>query len=462
MKQKIPYFIALLPIITTVTLLITTVFYFKIPLFIPLLIGYIFTLLIAVIYNVNLKEMWLASIKGIKSISAVFIILILVGVLIAIWSSSGTIDALVYYGLGVINPKYLIVTSFFSSLLVSMLLGTSVGTASTVGVAFMGMAHSLGFNPSLVAGALVSGAFVGDRTSPLSSAAHINSVVTETKYYNNIKELMKTLIPVVLITTVIYLILGNTNNSLDIDYNELVNQSREQLLELYGTLSLWLLLPPLFILIVAFFKVTIRNNLLIGSLIGAVLAYIYQEKTIFELVEYAVFGFHHPNGYVFGGGWNMFYQILLIIISGAFYGLLESSGILSIVLQKIVSGFTDKLSIARKTMSISIYSALLSSTQTISILIPGKVMLKYYKEFNIDPKLLNRFISDSGMVVSGLIPWNLNAILLGIALNISVIDYLPYSFLLIILPIYSYYQYRWDFRRKEKSSRRNLANFIEL
>lgn len=461
MKAKIPYFVALIPIVLTVAFLMITVFLLDIPLFIPLLFGYFLTVLIAMIYHIKVQSLWIASISGIRSISMIIVILVLIGILIAIWSSSGTIDALVYYGLALIHPNYLVFISFIVSSLISMLLGTSVGTSSTVGVAFMGMAHHLGISPSLVAGALVSGAFVGDRTSPLSSAAQMNSLVTDTNYYENIKELLKTLIPAMMITSIFYLFIESGIDSIGGGADFVVGQARREIVSLYGTLSLWLLLPPLVIMILAFFKISTRLNLLAGILIGAVLAYIFQGRDVLELGQYALFGFNHPNGKLFGGGWNMFNQILLIVVAGAFYGVLDSSGILSIILDKMTKSMKNELSVVQKTMGISIASAALSSTQVMGIIIPGKVMSNIYKKMDMKLTLLNRMISDSGMMVAGLIPWNLNAILLGIALNISVLDYLPYAFLLVVLPIYSYLHYWWGFAKKEKTTGRKIAKNIE-
>jgi len=457
MKKEIPFLSAIVPIGVTAFLLIVTVLFLHIPLFIPLLIGYIITMIISLKYHMRIRELLFASVQGIKSIAKIFYILLFIGILIAIWSSSGTIDALIYYGLAFIDPKYLVVISFIVSSIVSMFLGTSVGTVSTIGVAFMGMAHTLGISPSVVAGALVSGAFVGDRTSPLSSAAHINAVVTETNYYDMIKELLKTLTPAMVVVTLIYFFIGEKVVHLDSQSKDLILAAREQILQYYGSLSPMLLLPPVIIFLFAFLKVPIRMNLLAGSLIGAVLAYIYQGKGFIAIIQYAIFGFQHPNGSLLGGAWNMFYQVLLIVVVGGFYGILDSSGIMSLILQKMTSSFTNRLSVIRKTLGISISAALFSATQIMGIMIPGRVMLKFYKQQGIDQKLLNRMISDSGIMVAGLIPWNLNAILLGIALHISVVDYVPYAFLLWVLPVISYLQIRWEYAKQEKTTGRKLA-----
>jgi len=462
MRTKIPYISAILPIVTTVILLVLSVFIFGIPLYIPLLFGYLFTLFIALIYKVEWRGIVRATINGVRSISMIFLILLLIGVLIAIWASSGTLDALVYYGLAIIHPQYLIVISFVVSSLVSMLLGTSVGTASTIGVAFMGMAYRLQIDPALVAGAIVSGAFVGDRTSPLSSAANINIVVTKTDYYANAKELFKTLLPAMLVALLFYLIVEQ--GASEKTYTEsikIVEQSQRQLLSLYGDISLMLLIPPAIIMILSFFRIPTVKNLISGILIGAILAYIFQGKSIADLFQFAIFGYEHPQGNLFGGAWNMFNQVLLIIVAGAFHGLLEVSGILSIIFQRMVSSFRNEVAIIRKTMEMSILSAIMFSTQVMAIIIPGKFMLKYYDEFKIESKILNRMISDSGMVVAGLIPWNLNAILLGTALDIPVIEYIPYAYLLMILPIYSFVQYNWGFRRQEKNAGRKIAKNYE-
>jgi len=455
MKTRISLTVAIVAITLTVGLLILSATYLNIPLYISLLVGYIIAFLISVFYKVEIRELIKGSVEGIKSIAKVFLILILIGILISIWSASGTIDTLVYYGLSLINPEYLIIVSFIASAFVSMLLGTSVGTASTVGIAFMGMAESLGINSGIVAGAIVSGAFVGDRTSPLSSAALINATVTETDYYDNLKELLKTLIPVLIITGLIYFLIGKNLDIQGNSSNVIIEDAKIVILSNFNTISLILLIPPMVLMALAIFKIPIRTNLIIGILIAAILAYIFQRKEILDLFKYAIFGYDHPNGQIYGGGWKMLNQIFLIVIAGAYYGLMEISGMLAVLLERLTKSITSSITLINNTIIISLSSALLTSTQIMSILIPGKVMLQYYKSFNIDKKILNRTISDSGMIVSGLIPWNLNAILLGIALNISVIEYIPYAYLLMLLPIYSYIFSRLE--QKKKINSRILA-----
>lgn len=451
MTTKIPLTIATFVIILTVSLLILFATVLKIPLYIALLIGYSITMFFALFYKAKLSDLLKGSITGIRSIAKIFFILLLIGVLIAIWSASGTIDTLVYYGLTLINPEYLIIISFLASAFISMILGTSVGTASTIGIAFMGMAESLGINSSIVAGAIVSGAFIGDRTSPLSSAALVNATVTETNYYDNVSELLKTLIPALLITAVIYFILGKSIEIQGAETNLVIENVKLSIVGYFNNISPLLLIPPLILMVLAIFKVSIRINLIIGILIAAILAYIFQGIELLDIFRYAIYGYNHPNGQIYGGGWNMLNQILLIVIAGAYYGLMESSAMLTILLKRLTSSLKSPTSLVNKTMVLSTSSAVLSSTQIMAIMIPGKVMLQYYKDFGIDKKVLNRTISDTGMIVSGLIPWNLNAILLGIALNISVIEYIPYAFLLMILPIYSYFYSRYKLKKRSAS-----------
>ncbi|TCS79583.1 Na+/H+ antiporter NhaC family protein [Tepidibacillus fermentans] len=452
-NTSIPFIAAIIPILLTVSFLVMSVFLFKLPLYIPLLFGYVLSLGIAFYYHKRLKEFILSSYQGIKSIFMIVIIMILIGVLIAIWSSSGTIDALVYYGLAIIRPKYLVVISFLVSSMVSMLLGTSVGTMSTVGVAFMGIAHRLGINPSLVAGALVSGAFVGDRTSPLSSAQQMNTIITKTDYHENLKELLKTLIPAMVITTIIYFLL---KNGMELHGSNLVEGARLKIKAMHPVLSPILLLPPIGILIFAIFRIPTKTNFLFGIISGAILAYLYQGQSWNNLMKYGIFGYSY-NGSLYGGGLNMLNQVFLIFVAGAFLGVLEASGILATILKRLIDSLTTPLSLVGKTMVVSILSAILSSTQAMAIIVPGKVLYEHYQRFQLKPELLNRIISDSGMVVAGLIPWNLNAILLAVALNISVLDYLPYAYLLIILPILSYFQYHFFEQKKEKTNGRNFA-----
>ncbi len=424
-------------LIFTLGLLIYTIFYLSIPLFIPMLIGFLFLTISTRFSGHSWRQIKDYSIKGIKNIVPVLPILLLIGALIAIWYDAGIISALIYYGLNFVVLKYYLVTVFLITTVISLVLGSSVAAASTVGIAMIGIAKLLNIPIPIVAGAIVSGAFIGDRTSPVSSSAQLTAAITETKYNQNFPYYFRTLWPVFILTSLIYLIIGlgldNGNN-----IQPLIKEVQTNILKELNSISLVLLVPPLLVIIAAYFKITTKLNFLIAIFLGIILALFVQKDSLLQLFSTSIFGFREESTqHIYGGIFPMLKQILLIIVSGAFYGVLEHSGAMERLLEKILRSLNSTKRLILATMLFSFLGGIIAATQAMAIIAPGIILKKYYNELKLPKELLASLIADSGIVLAGIIPWNLNALILAITLNVAVFKYTPYSYFLLILPIYS-------------------------
>ncbi|WP_141201704.1 Na+/H+ antiporter NhaC family protein [Paludifilum halophilum] len=367
--------------------------------------------------------------------------------MIPVWSVSGVIDAMVYHGVSLITPPFLILFAFLLSLGVSMLLGTSVGAMSTMGIAVIGLTHAFQMPVGPVAGALVSGAFVGDRTSPLSGSAHLTATMAGAPFYRGWKVIIKSLFPVFLLCLFLYAGLGIIYGDVPFRADDLA-QVRRQLLAPYPFFSPWLWLPPLSVLICALFRIPVLINLAQGAILGAGIGLFLYDIPLTTLLQTAWTGaerYRHPVG----GIWPMIQALGVIMSAGALYGTMQSACILDRVSQSITHSASTPEQLMRRTGLFSVAIALLTCNQTLCLMMPGKLMRRSYTEMGMTSSQLVRSISDTGMVMAGWIPWNLNALLCAAAIGVPVVQYMPFAYLLFLLPLYFF----WSTRTKNTGSR---------
>ncbi|MTI46457.1 Na+/H+ antiporter NhaC family protein [Sporosalibacterium faouarense] len=437
MTRNIPLSHSITSIISTLILIISSV-----------LLGYsafwgiLGGIIVCVIFSkingfsfINILDM---AYNGIKSAYIVLIIMILIGIIISIWMGSGTIPALMYYGFNYLSNTNFTLATFIISSFISLILGTSVGTISTAGIPLMGIGIGIGVPPYVTAGAIVSGAFLGDRTSPMSSSANLTAVITDTDLYENIKYMIVTLIPVLIFSLLFYYLIGKnyvlTQNVLGeiSTIKSLINDN--------FNISPLLLLPPVVIIVMSLLKVNIKYNLISGIILGILLSFIYQNSNIYEIIQTAIFGFNSSNpniNEIISGGGFIAMKGILSIVGGAtaLYGILEGTNMIKPIINSFIKNINTIPSLIIKTCILSILMDIITLNQTLSIIVPGKSMKNTYKELNVSNNILARTIGDSGTVVAPLIPWNINGLVISVALGASVIKYAPFAILCYLLPL---------------------------
>lgn len=381
-----------------------------------------------------------AARDGMKSTLIALSILILVGALIGVWKESGTVPAMVYYGLSLAAPKYLVPAAFLLALAVSMMLGTSIGTLSTLGVAIMGVAHGVGAPIPLVAGALVSGALFGDRSSPLAGSLNLNVAMTGTDLRRMLGVLAPTGITAAVLSLVGYVVAGV--GSAPAGAGE--GAAMQQAIAAHFAISPWLLLPPVLVLVLAFARVPVRWALGFGILSGGALGVLAGGAGWLEPLTAAVMGFTSHAGdagldRIFSGGGilPMWRQVALILVAGAFSGIMEQTGMMGVVFAGLVEGVRRPLALVGSTMLVSISIAMVAANQALAIIIAGRMLRPAYDRSRLSPNLLSRTLADSGTVVAGVIPWNLMGVLAAAALGVPVREWAPFAFFAFILPVVS-------------------------
>lgn len=431
---------AMLPLLTTALLLIGMLLSGSTAFYLPLAAGAIVAAGLALRAGFGLRPLGRAALDGMQSTLIALSILVIVGGLIGVWKAAGTVPAMIYYGLGLAQPRLLVPMAFLLALLTSMMLGTSVGTLSTLGVAIMGVAHGVGAPPALVAGALVSGALFGDRSSPLAGSLNLNVAMTG----NDLRRMLTFLAPTGLIAAlgslVLYGLLGARVSVVAGAGGEALRSA----IAATFPVSPWLLLPPVIVLVLAFCRVPVRWALGVGILAGGAMAVLVGGQSLALPLKAALFGFKAQTGdlaldkMLAGGGiLPMANQVLLILVAGAFNGIMEATGMISLVVSRLVEGVRRPVALIGTTMLISITVALVAANQALAIIVPGRMLRPTFDRAGLDGRLLSRALADSGTVLAGMIPWNLMGLLAGAALGIPVRAFAPYAFFGLLLPLVS-------------------------
>ncbi|ARU63391.1 hypothetical protein CBW65_22155 [Tumebacillus avium] len=428
---------AALPFLCSITGLLLCIYVLRLPLYLALLLGWGVAVAIAALHRFSWRMVLRGSWQGMKSTLIVIGILLLIAGLISSWLIAGTVPGLIFYGMQFIRPEYLVVMAFLLTAGTSVVLGSSVGTLSTMGAAIAGLGMVFGISPALIGGALISGAMVGDRMSPVSGAFHLLSAMTSTKAEDNYKPLLSTGLPMLLICTGLFFWLGHGAGSgapADPLNTPLVSALTGQY-----ELPWYVLIPPALVLLLAALRVPIRWNLSLGILIGAVLAVWVQGESWAAVLRAVWLGYELKQGgaaLLHGGGvWPMLNQVLLIFCAGMLNGVMEATGMMQTLLQKLLGRIQRYLGLIFSSVLLSVSMALLACNQALAIIVPGRALRPVYDRLQVPPTELVRALGDSGVVASALIPWNLHGILCSAAMGIATTTYFPYAFYLWGLPV---------------------------
>ncbi len=388
-----------------------------------------------------------------KSMPAI-LILLLIGSLSGTWLMSGVIPVLIYYGLDVLHPSIFLFAAVIISALVSLATGSSWSTIATIGVALLGIGNAMGIDEAITAGAIISGAYFGDKMSPLSDTTNLAPAMAGTDLFTHIRYMMYTTFPSIAITLVIFLIMGFT---FDFEAQEVQIDSVQNVISETFNLSLWLLFVPIFLIFIIIKKVKPIPAMLLGTIVGGIFGIIFQPEIVKEFSgitdNYALASYKSIIGAMYGdfkiitedpsmnklfstnGMAGMLPTIWLIISAMVFGGVMESSGMLQRIVDSIMKWVNSTGSLVASTAATCIFFNTTASDQYISIVVPGRMFADIYKEKGLKPEVLSRTLEDSGTVTSVLIPWNTCGATQSRVLGVSTIDYLPYAFFNIISPV---------------------------
>jgi len=413
---------------------------------------------VASIIAFNLGYSWLDIQKGIiKSINSSLpsiLILFLVGSLAGSWLLSGVVPAFIYYGIQILNAKIFLFAACVICIVVSMATGSSWTTSATIGIALIGIGRALDISDGLVAGAILSGAYFGDKMSPLSDTTNLAPAMAGSDLISHIKYLSLTTVPSILISLVIFIVLGfNISDSIGLNNAEVISSAIKE--KFY--ISPVLFIVPLTVIILIYNKIKAVPALFIGVILGSVFALIFQSglvvdvsnsetissKALFSGTMISLYGsisINTSNPLVTdllssSGMFGMLDTIWLVICAMIFGGVMEKAGFLKQITSIILNKIKSSGSLISSTAGTCIFFNLTASDQYLSIVVPGKMYSSIYKEKGLAPENLSRTLEDGGTVTSVLVPWNTCGAYHASVLNVATFTYLPFCFFNLISPI---------------------------
>lgn len=393
---------------------------FHIPLVIGMIPGYIYLVLLVRQKGVSLKTLLQISSNGVRKTQMVILILLLVSFILPSWYLSGTIDQLVSLSLYVITPDHFYLLSFIIAMLFSMTLGTSVGTLSAVGIPIMSTALAIDLTPEIAAGALISGAFVGDRTSPFSSAFQLLSHTVETQIKKQFKAMSVTTVIGVTVAIIFY---GMLDTQSTFTVSEVTHGLKE--------ISLLSFLPPLILIAVVLFRKGIIYGFLL-SIIAASILSLTNDVTTKELFTSLLFGVEGKGG----GLINMYLLLLFLALAGAYNGILEEFKLIQPLIDHWFNTSKNIVDDTIKTIIATFGISLIAANQTLPIILTGRTLLTHWRK-NHSQEELSRVMADSTMLFPGMIPWSVLALMCSAVVGVPIISYLPYAVFIWILPIFT-------------------------
>lgn len=432
---------AILPIALTLGLLMVQLVVFKdFTPHIPLAIGIAITGLLALSRGYKWKYMeegiFHVVFVGLQSVA----ILITVGMIIGTWILSGTVPMMIYYGLSLITPSLFLVVAMVICAIVSLATGTSWGTTGTLGIALVGIGAGLGIPMHFVGGAVVSGAFFGDKMSPLSDTTNLAPAVCGTNLFAHIRNMMATTVPAMLIALVLYFIIGLNYTAGSLDAKSI---------EIYTTkiaetfyLSPWLLLPALVVIGLAMKKFPAIPTLFAGVVAGSLTAIIAQDASIHEVFVAMQSGYVSETGVAAvdkllskGGVQSMMWVTSLMIIALGFGGILEKTRCLEVILDSILTKVKGRFGLIAASTGVSVGTNLVAGDPYLSIALPGRMFAPAYRGAGLSTKNLSRSVEDGGTLMSPLIPWNAGGAYVTGVLGIETIVYAPFAFACWLSPL---------------------------
>jgi Na+:H+ antiporter, NhaC family len=388
------------------------------PLVIGFLPGYLILVFLAKQNRQSIKQIFQISIKGVNKTKIVILILFLVSFLLPSWYLSGTIDQMVKIALYFINPHYFFVLTFFVAMVFSMLLGTTVGTLSAIGIPILGSAVVLNLPTEVVAGALVSGAFVGDRTSPFSSAHQLLAHTLELPVKKQWNAMLLTTLAAVIVSLLFY---GA------FDFFSTPKMRHVEPLQ-WSELSMIKFIPPLVLLLFVLFRLSIIYAFLSSVLCAAIISLV-------EGVGLSKIMLAFWNGIEgLGGGFIHMYELLLFLaLAGAYNGLLEELNVIQPYLDKWLQSSISLTGDTLKTFLATLIISFIAANQTLPIILTGRSFLPHWTS-KYGKEELARVMGDTTMLFPGMVPWSVLAIMCSTIVGIPIIEYLPYSIFLWLLP----------------------------
>ena len=394
-----------------------------------LIVGYIIFITYGLIKGYDLKVLVKKSFEGVLTVKNILLVFVLIGMITALWRASGTIAFIVYMGSKLILPSILILLTFLLCSILSFLIGTSLGTAATMGVICVSIGKAMGINPYYLGGAVLSGIYFGDRCSPMSTSALLITELTKTNLYTNIKLMFKTSIIPFVTTCLFYLFLGlkSSTSPVSIDATNIFKENYN--------LNIVVIVPAILIIILSLFKVNVKKTMLLSIVISFIIAMFFQKESVTSLINYCVYGFYHSNeklnSMMKGGGiLSMLNVGLIVAISSSYSGIFKETKML-VLMKKYLKEFSEKTSNYFIIFLSSIISGAIACNQSLGTILAYELCEELEDKQNMAIILENTIV-----LLAGLIPWNIAMAVPLKTIDIGLMSGL-FAFYLYFLPLWN-------------------------
>lgn len=439
-----------------------------------LLIGSAIAASIGFINKVPFEKMILEISENLKSSTNALLILLMVGALSGTWLVSGVIPTMVFYGLKILDPSFFLLASLLICAIISLATGSSWGTSATVGIALIGIGESLGISSGMTAGAVLSGAYFGDKMSPMSDTTNLAPAMAGSDLFSHIRYMTITTIPTFVLTLIIFTIIGF---NLNVDGNPNLTDKLDAIENAFNVTPLLMFVPGVVIFLI-YRKTPALVALFIGVIVAGVASIFFQPNIIVEISNSNILNFNSAykgvmqsitvdtsietasselNDLLSSGGMKgMLGTVWLIICAMVFGGVMESIGALTIISKSILKLAKSTFGLFTSTVASCLALNITASDQYLAIVIPGKMFKKAYENKGLAPENLSRTLEDSGTVTSVLIPWNTCGAYQSSVLGVSVADYFIYAFFNWISPFMTLFIAALGYKIKLNSHQKDL------
>ena len=394
-----------------------------------LVIGYIIFIIYGLIKRHNLIILIKKSFEGVLTVKNILLVFILIGMITALWRASGTIAFIVYMGSKLISPSILILLTFLLCSILSVLIGTSLGTAATMGVICASIGKAMGVNPYYVGGAVLSGIYFGDRCSPMSTSALLITELTKTNLYTNIKLMIKTSIIPFIVTCLFYLFLGFKSkvSNISVDVTEIFKQNYN--------LNMLVIIPAILIVILSILKINVKKTMLISIVVSFIISMFIQKETVVSLIKYCIFGYNNSNQklnlMMKGGGILSMVSVSLIVgISSSYSEIFKETRML-VSLKEYLKLFSKKTSNYFVIFLSSIVSGAIACNQSLGTILTNELCGEL-----VEKQKMAIILENTVILLVGLIPWN---IAMGVPLKTIGVGFMSgfFAFYLYFLPLWN-------------------------
>lgn len=440
-KKEFNFFLAVIPLVVMVSTMLYAIVVLETDPHLPLIIGTITAMIVAAFAGFKLNDMEEMMYKGIRLALPAVIIIMLVGLIIGSWIGGGVVATMIYYGLMIISPQYFLVTICIICGIVALAIGSSWSTMATIGVAGMGIGMSMGINPAMIAGAVISGSYFGDKMSPLSDTTNLAAGLTNTDLFVHIKHMLYTTVPGLIIALIVFFFIGinviGSNTTSPEDIEVMMTSMNENFV-----ISPWLLLVPALVILCIIFKIQAVPALVVGVFLGIICALFVQGETLAASASFLMNGFVLESNnamvndlFTRGGLLDMMYTVSMTIVAMTFAGVLEYTGMLRAIMNQIIKIAKGTLGIISATIVSCFATNATCSEQYISIVVPSRMFLRTYIDNKLHSKNLSRSLEDGGTLTSVFIPWNTCGVFIYGTLGVAAWEYAPFAILNFTVPV---------------------------